>query len=689
MIFLIMSVPAGSANDKLKKAEEFFQNALVAHQQGQIDQAIRYLMNALQLNNKMARAHHQLALLYMDESSVQGRFWATFEIEKALRIEPDNLQFLYTQALLNLKKGISFAAERQFKKIIEIDSNFAEVYKQLAALKEAEMLHYQDMISIEPTSEGIIYMQSFADELRDETAEYYKKAMAAKPFSPANYYQLAMLFYEAGNFESMMQLLESAIKINPQDKNCHLFLGLAYQHQRKYDLALQQFNRARELMEVPERNIMESVDLLLTPQEKIHFDSLSLSEKEHFKNIFWKQKDPFYLSQENERELAHFSRVAYANLRFCQPQRNLSGWQSDRGKVYIRYGPPMSKFKTKPYLGEMAAVGRNPLVHSREVWIYPGFSFTFEDEYLSGNYQFARHLEPDLDNKLIFFEKIKNEPDYFQSGPDSLFFQTPLDILAFKGDEGGIELEICYALPLIEIIESPQRRKELSINKGLFIFDQQWDEYVRRTGKLQFSQKSKRVFGEEEYIVAKEEVILPSGNFHFALEFENKTSGKKCAIHEDIHLDSFAVDRIQLSDILFASHLKASDLLKPLSHADFEIVPNPLKLFKVGSPIAIYFEVYNLTRSSDGATRYQIDYRLGANYQQLANWKKLLTAIGLRKQEGEVTTSFEYSGASAKECHYQNISIEAAPGAKNLLVRVTDLHSGQVIEKVSSFTIIE
>jgi hypothetical protein len=67
----------------------------------------------------------------------------------------------------------------------------------------------------------------------------------------------------------------------------------------------------------------------------------------------------------------------------------------------------------------------------------------------------------------------------------------------------------------------------------------------------------------------------------------------------------------------------------------------------------------------------------------------LLSAIGLKKKEGEVTTSFEYSGTSSKECLYQNLSLQATSGAKKLLVKITDLTSGLSIEKISLFTIIE
>jgi GWxTD domain-containing protein len=53
---------------------------------------------------------------------------------------------------------------------------------------------------------------------------------------------------------------------------------------------------------------------------------------------FWKRRDPTPDTQENELFQEFYDRVKYAN-RFYSVG-NFTGWQSDRGRVYIIYGPP-------------------------------------------------------------------------------------------------------------------------------------------------------------------------------------------------------------------------------------------------------------------------------------------------------------------------------------------------------------
>lgn len=380
LFFLLQSFP-GLAIDrnKIAEAENHYRQALEHYHKAENELAITELKAALKLNRKLAKAYHQLALIYMDQGTVHGRFKATIELEKALRLEPNNVEFLFSDAMLNIKKGFSRTAEGQLKKIVALDPQNYQAYYQLALLKEAEMLHYQNMISIEPGSDGIIFMDSFAKKLYEQAADYYKQAIATNPKFSDAYYRVALIYYEFDHYDQMIQLLESAVKIIPDDKNCHLFLGFAYQNIGKYSQAMSEYQLARQFMSVSEREALETINLILTPEQKKQYDLVADSKKQLLHQAFWTSKDPFYLTEFNERELEHFSRVAYANLRFSKPDKHVEGWQTDRGKVIIRYGRPDYKYRTRPYLGTFVGEGRNPLHHSKEIWIYPDFDFIFED----------------------------------------------------------------------------------------------------------------------------------------------------------------------------------------------------------------------------------------------------------------------------------------------------------------------
>jgi len=666
------------------RAEEHFQKALVYYEKGNHDLAIKQLKMALKLNRKFAKAYNKLALIYMNEGTVYGRSKATFALEKALKLEPNNIEFLFIDATLNIKKGFTRDAENQLKKIAKLDPQNHLAYYHLAQLKEEEMLHYQNMISVEPGSDGIISMDSFAKKLHEKAADYYKQAIFVNPKFSRAYYRLALIYYEFDNFDEMIQLLESGVKIIPGDKNCHLFLGFAYQKAGKFDLAEREYQLAKELMNPSERDSLESISIILTPDQKRQYNLVSNSEKASIHQTFWRSKDPFYLSEFNERELEHFSRLAYANLRFSKSEKDIEGWQTDRGKIMIRYGKPDFKYRTRPYLGAFVGNGRNPLHHSKEMWLYPDFHFVFEDQYLSNNFTFAWGNRPENDYKDIYNSMIKDFPDYYKLMPDSQLFTVPYDIVAFQGQNDNTELEVCYGIPAFS---DNQKYKLL---QGIFFFDESWNPVIKKTDELSFNWHDFSVLSSDSFYCHNEPVEVKPGNYYIALEFQDKNSRRRSRLFREFHVDSFLYHKFQMSDILFATDLEPPNLNVPPSRPDFKFVPNPIRVYQIGQPIVIYFELYNLTQDGAGETHFKIEYRIGKDYLSESSLKRILTSIGIIKRTGEVTAGYEYTGNSFVELQYQNIILDPNISGKIMItLKATDLLTGNVTERQETFTVIE
>ncbi len=689
-LLLLSSLEAGNSEDKKSAAEKHFQIAQEYYESGNSDSAMIHVKLALKHNRKMAAAHHLLALIHMDEGTVYGRFNATIAMEKAVKLEPDNLTYRFDEAMLNLKKGFDYQARRQFEKIIEQQPNHYQAYIQLAELKEAEMLHYQDMISIDLNSDGIIHFDKFARELLQDAADYYKKAISIRPANTEPYHRLALLYYEFENYNEMVQLLESAVKIEPKNKNAHLFLGFAYQNLEKYEFALAEYERAKSLMSESEWALLENIENILSPAQVNEFQHKNTAEKNRFVKRFWNKKEPFFLSEVNERKLEHFSRLAYVNLRFSKPDKNIEGWQTDRGKVFIRFGMPEYRYRTRPYIGEMMSGTRNPLVHSRELWLYPDFEFKFEDEYLSGNYKLARHIEPEFDYQLIYDEMIEEEPDYYQVFPDSMLFEVPLDIVAFKGEQGKTALEFCYAIPVSDVFPRYAELIDLEIKKGLFLFDSEWNPIHQLKAEVVVDQNRMFEIAGQPYFLYHDAAVSTPGQYNYALEFEDAISGKRSVNHQEVEVDTFSVDQLQMSDVLFAKKIQPLYTALSVKRTDFEIYPNPLRSFNVSEPVAIFYEIYNLQKNQDGDTRFSIEYQISADDKSYPIWKKMLSGIGLLKEKGQVATSYIYTGQNTTEVQYQHFKLdESIAGKVKLTINVTDLNADKRITKETIFTVIK
>ena len=85
----------------------------------------------------------------------------------------------------------------------------------------------------------------------------------------------------------------------------------------------------------------EDVVYIISDQEKAAFERQKTDEeRQYFVEQFWARRDPSPGTPENEYKEEHYRRIAYANGHFAFAPGNLPGWQTDRGRVYIKFGPP-------------------------------------------------------------------------------------------------------------------------------------------------------------------------------------------------------------------------------------------------------------------------------------------------------------------------------------------------------------
>src|SRR5580692_280410 len=82
----------------------------------------------------------------------------------------------------------------------------------------------------------------------------------------------------------------------------------------------------------------EDVVYIISDEEKKAFHQLNTDEeREQFVEQFWLRRDPTPDTEENEFKEEHYRRIAYANEHYAS---GIPGWRTDRGRIYIQYGPP-------------------------------------------------------------------------------------------------------------------------------------------------------------------------------------------------------------------------------------------------------------------------------------------------------------------------------------------------------------
>src|SRR5215472_11044116 len=97
--------------------------------------------------------------------------------------------------------------------------------------------------------------------------------------------------------------------------------------------------KLRKELETPYKKWMnEDVIYIITDEERQAWKRLATDEeREQFIEQFWLRRDPTPDTAENEFKEEHYRRIAYANERYAS---GIPGWKTDRGRIYITYGPP-------------------------------------------------------------------------------------------------------------------------------------------------------------------------------------------------------------------------------------------------------------------------------------------------------------------------------------------------------------
>ncbi len=112
----------------------------------------------------------------------------------------------------------------------------------------------------------------------------------------------------------------------------------------------------------------EDVRYIITDEERAAFKTLTTDQqRDDFVEAFWDRRNPSPGSEENQFKEEHYARFVYANERFAA---SIPGWKTDRGRVYIVYGPPDAREKYPGPTGPSTATGGLRQQFSAEVWRY-------------------------------------------------------------------------------------------------------------------------------------------------------------------------------------------------------------------------------------------------------------------------------------------------------------------------------
>ena len=589
--------------------DSLFQNAIeqvgvVSHRE-----SIKALEEIISKDKKYAPAYNELAKLHLLDHSVNGRQRAMRMVKQAIAAAPHNVEYRLTRGKILWHQGFRSRAFHQFKDVIEKYPNNTDVLNGLGVFWVYEFLRVKDNAQTRD-------FRGFAQEAKQEAIPILRKSIQLDGTNQQPYYLLGILYFEDKYWDAFHALMQALRTQYPDDKNALLFCGLAAYQIGEFDDSHDHYQRALDLMSVEERELLESIDLLVSQEDHASRATQTIDELLK-REMFWKRQDPLYLSDFNERKMAHFGRMAYANLRFRRFSDNVEGWQTDMGKTYIKFGRYRRR---KTFFSFSGKDQYRAFYRMMETWYYE----TFKIEYCgngSDRWSFCGGFE-------IGQRGSRYYPGYFDEASHHTFKKTaqrfidpylnrkytlPYQIAAFE-EQNRMRVELSYMIPKNQLTKNPETGK-VSFWDGVFFFDGQWSDMYnyRKFKTLTFPKpqpaQNAATRHRNDHLLISRTVPVRQSSYHFSIEFMDQTSGL-IGVARDEKPFVYNQETFRLSDLLIGSDIQAKKAL-PESHEDLLITPNPVRTFSPSEPVFIYLELYDLKRNDFGSTQYEISYTIG------------------------------------------------------------------------------
>ena len=201
-------------------------------------------------------------------------------------------------------------------------------------------------------------------------------------------------------FAVFLFLLAGPVAAKDKDKDGRPRLSNKERERRRRSLE-------KELNRPFQRWLKEDVAYIITEEERKTFKRLqNAEEREQFIEQFWLRRDPTPDSVENEYKEEVYRRIAYANQYFGS---GFAGWRSDRGRIYITFGPPDEREENVGggmYQRPMDEGGGFTQTYPFERWRYryledigTNIEIEFVDKSLTGEFRMA--MDPSEKDALI------------------------------------------------------------------------------------------------------------------------------------------------------------------------------------------------------------------------------------------------------------------------------------------------
>lgn len=452
---------------------------------------------------------------------------------------------------------------------------------------------------LKPDSGDPGYLEGHAAEM------HLRAALSARPDHVESAGLLAVLLGDQERWEEAYALARTLTRAAPDSGRAWAVLGMTLTRLGRWREAERSFDRGLARMAAADRAPYANLGLLLRKGDEFTFGRLPAAQRDTFQSVFWTVNQPLFLANRNEPKAEFFTRLTSVIHRWSDPWRGRHGYETHRGLVFVRYGPPdvwanlgrgrASTLEATPGGLLYDPVGTIDAEGIMTLWAYrPSqlrFLFTIRPGFERA--RFSGEME-------AFYEEARGIfPARFDNVPVVATLDTiAVQVAQFRGARPESTDVAVFSFIPVQRMRGDSDLEVLPFETAAIVKDPRMTDVVRerrleelRHATSPIEHRSWRLrLAPDEYLM-RVEARLP------AVDRAARSSAP-------IDVRMLGRDSIQLSDILLAERAEPRDS-GAARWTDFLIEPSPGR-FERSAPVTLLWEVYNLLPDSTGTARYTV-----------------------------------------------------------------------------------
>ncbi|MEX1050971.1 MAG: GWxTD domain-containing protein, partial [Gemmatimonadales bacterium] len=428
--------------------------------------AIQALERLLQREFRDAEARWRVGQLYMSRhptgaSLSPNRRRAEEHLRYATRFAPDSAK--YWLALAAVFRGEDWGPTRmQVEGIIERAGRAAEAAGDTALIADAEYRagrvelerweHYgnrwesmgQRLTEISAQGDWRLVEQFYNEQARaipesgvtaaENGERHFRRALQVRPHHVQAAAGLVVLLGAQDRWSEALETARQLVRAAPDSGMSWAIAGLVYSRMNRWSEAQVSFTNAFRRFTPAERAPFDNLDGLLRRADRVRLAQMSPAQRAQTRELYWELSQPLMLTGLNETRTEYYARVTMARLRWSDPYLGHDGATTDRGAVYVRFGPPDVE----------AIFGRENLN-----WVYWATRLRFTFRLAPG---FANAYLGPVSREL--FEQVDRDlPGRFDNVPIMRDLDTiTTQIAQFRGDSNRTDVAVFSWVPVDRMI---------------------------------------------------------------------------------------------------------------------------------------------------------------------------------------------------------------------------------------------